>query len=144
MLAEWTGLEPATPGVTGRGSREDPCGFPAESYSKRPQKPADFTGDRQVVFQTTAPYLAGFLRMSTDVEQSPKLDPLPAQRQCSGAMKVSPRITTTAVHVTRQPGVPPGFSRFIGRVAMTSFAERLGGAAHGPSPNNRCQDGVVL
>jgi hypothetical protein len=27
LLAEWTGLEPATPGVTGRGSNKHPCRF---------------------------------------------------------------------------------------------------------------------
>ena len=51
MLAEWTGLEPATPGVTGRGSNEHPCGCPGDSYSKNLQILADSTGNAQIVFQ---------------------------------------------------------------------------------------------
>ena len=50
-MAEWTGLEPATPGVTGRGSNEHPCGFPGDSYSKNLQILADFTWAAQIEFQ---------------------------------------------------------------------------------------------
>ena len=51
MLAEWTGLEPATPGVTGRGSNEHPCGFAADSYSKMAPITVNLSRTKRNIFQ---------------------------------------------------------------------------------------------
>ena len=53
-MAERTGLEPATPGVTGRGSTQHPCGLAADSYSKTRQKTAHFVQCAKILFQKSA------------------------------------------------------------------------------------------